>query len=239
MPLANRFEASIDAAIEQRINMLHTQTPCKITSISSTGIISAKPLTSVSYNGGDTIEMPELSGIPPLVMWDGGSAYATMPVKAGTTVLVFFAERDNANFLNGDGSSTVISGQLHAMGLFPTGWIPLPTKAKGVGINYSPTDIQIVNDKASVKISPTSLTAATAGGSFSIDNSGNIVMNNGSGQAQLSSSGEMNVNGCVIDVGGNLTNANGVNLQDFYDLFISHYHGNVQSGNSNTSTYRN
>jgi len=169
-----------------------------------------------------------------MMLWDGGSAYVSMPVKVGATVLVIFSERDGSNFMEGDGSSSIVSSQLHALGLFPAGYIPLPTRAKGVP--YSPTDILMVNDKSKVTITPSSIKMENASGSSELSADGSQTLKNSSGQMQLASSGEIKANGATITTDGNIITGDNINMRDFYNDYLGHRHKDVQAGSDTSGT---
>lgn len=213
----DRFTTSLGNLIQNSLADVHTILPAKITSVDyGSGRASVLPLVKTQIGVNKTIAYPELSGVP-LVVMSGGLARITFPVKSGDTVLVLFSERDPTNVLSGTGTEAVNPVLTNYLGLFPIGVIPCISVA-GNAKEISNEDVLLENDQAKLLLKP----------------DGTMNFQNGSATITAKPDGNVEVNGLKITPDGNVITASGVNLNDFYQRFLSHVHSGVQSGGSNT-----
>lgn len=215
----NEFVMSLQGLIQSQLADVHTILPVKITSVDySKKTANVLPLVKTKIGVSKSVAYPELAGVP-LVVLSGGKARITFPVKAGDTGIVLFSERDVSNVLASTGTDTVEPLMSNYLGLFPIAVIC------GISINsdseeISNEDIVIENELSKISLKP----------------DGTTTIQNGSSSIVQEPNGNVRVNGLTVTPDGNIITASGVNLNEFYQKFMSHVHSGVQRGGSNTDT---
>lgn len=142
---------------------LHTQLPGKIVSIDyASNSATIQPLITTYINAETTIPFPQCIEVPINLISSGkGGAKITIPLKAGTTGLIKFSERDVTNWISGTGTEIVdpkIKDNL-SMGakLYPVSFeAGLFTKASA--IEWDSANIVIDNPGAKVLINGATVT---------------------------------------------------------------------------------
>ncbi len=213
----DRFTTSLGTLIQNSLADVHTILPAKITSVDyGAGRASVLPLVKTQIGINKTLPYPELSNVP-LVIMSGGKGRITFPVQSGDTVLVLFSERDPTNVLAGTGTEAVSPVQTNYLGLFPIGIIPCISVA-GNAKAISNQDVLLENDKSKVTLKP----------------DGTLILENGASKVIQQPDGNIKLNNLTITPDGNIITAQGVDLNKFFQEYVSHVHSNVQSGNSNS-----
>ncbi len=216
---ANSMVTTLNDLIQSNLADVHTALPAKITSVNySGGRVSVLPLVKTQIGVNKSIPYPELSNVPLVIMsGNAGKARITFPVQAGDTVIVLFSERDPTNMLASTGTDIAEPVQGAYLGLYPIGIIPCISTVSGAKA-ISNEDIVIENEKSSANFKP----------------DGTINFKNENFSATAQPDGTFIVNGATITPDGNIITKNGVNLDEFYQLYLKHIHSGVQSGNSNS-----
>lgn len=213
----DRVTTSLGNLIQNNLADVHTILPAKISSVDyGSGKASVLPLVKTQIGINKSLAYPELIAVP-LVIMSGGKGRITFPVKAGDTVLVLFSERDPTNVLAGTGTDVVDPVQKNYLGLFPIGILPCISVA-GNAKPISNEDVVIENDKGKITLKP----------------DGTNVIENGASKIVQEASGNVKVNDLTVTPDGNIITASGVNLNQFYQQFLTHIHSGVESGGSNS-----
>lgn len=205
--------------IDYRLLDVHTNIPCRVTSVSGRSV-DCQPLITTKYSDGKHDPYPELYDVPLLVLSaNGGKASIKMPISIGDIVLVFMSERDVGGLIDSNGSSVSNSGSLKTHGLYPIGAFPcIFTNGRGEDIDTN--NVVIQNQSSTIVIEPNGKITATTPSEFTV-NASKAVFNcpiEVNGVAELKQSAV--VTGGITD--------------DGKDVGSGHTHSGVQTGTGNT-----
>lgn len=215
----NNFVTTLNDLIQNNLADVHTMLPGKITSVNyGSGQASVLPLVKTQIGVNKSIAYPEMSNVPLVIMsGNGGKARITFPISAGDTVIVLFSERDPTNMLASTGTDAVAPVQTAYLGLYPIGILACISTNSGAK-SISNEDVVLENDKGSIGLKP----------------DGTMTLKNSAFSGVIMPDGNFIVNGLTITPSGNIITKSGVDLDAFYQKYISHLHSGVQSGGSNS-----
>lgn len=244
MAYADRYDAAFGIYISRYLrNNVHTNIRGKVVGVNYSGpSVDVQPMAYTEFPSGTTDRYPVIYDVPVLLpSGAGGKARLTMPIKPGDVVGLSFSERNEGD--NNDQNTH----QLFA------GWAVTQIFTDGNSKAIHPDNVVLENDKAIITLKPNGDTSlqnpkvtveALADGNVKISNgtgeftmspSGEIKGGNKGGSFTLQSSGQLMCNGARITTSGRIITANGVDMDDFYQKYMSHTHGGVERGGDNTN----
>lgn len=227
MAYADRYDAAFGIYISRFLrNNVHTNIRGKVVGVNYAGpSVDVQPMAYTEFPSGTTDRYPIIYDVPVLLpSGAGGKARLTMPIKAGDVVGLSFSERNEGD--NNDQTTH----QLFA------GWAVTQIFTDGNAKAIDPDNVVLENDKSNMTLKPN--------GDIGLSNpkvkiqaraDGNIEVSNGAGNLAMDPSGMVTVNGARITPAGRIITANGVDLDDFYQKYQSHFHGGVERGGSNSN----
>lgn len=244
MAYADRYDAAFGIYISRFLrNNVHTNIRGKVVGVNYGGpSVDVQPMAYTEFPSGTTDGYPVIYDVPVLLpSGAGGKARLTMPIKPGDVVGLSFSERNEGD--NNDQNTH----QLFA------GWAVTQIFTDGNSKAIHPDNVVLENDKAIITLKPNGDTSiqnpkvtveALADGNVKISNgtgeftmspSGEIKGGNKGGSFTLQPSGQLMCNGARITTSGRIITANGVDMDDFYQKYLSHTHGGVERGGDNTN----
>ncbi|WP_284161588.1 Gp138 family membrane-puncturing spike protein [Burkholderia pseudomallei] len=227
MAAVQRFDAAFGIFLRRwmRDNM-HTSLRGKVVGVDYSGpTVDVQPMAKTVLSDGTEDGYPTIFNVPvQLPSANGGKARLTMPIKVGDMVGINFSER------NEDNSSDQSTHGLFAG--FAVTEIYTPENAKPI----DPDKVVLENDKVKISLSPEgSIIIETPKSSFQMLEDGSSTMKNGGGTFKMETSGLVDANGAKITPDGRIITKKGVDLDSFFETYLLHTHGGVESGGSNTN----
>lgn len=231
MSAVQRFDAAFGIFLRRwmRDNM-HTALRGKVVGVDYSGpTVDIQPMAKTVLSDGTEDGYPTIYDVPiQLASANKGKARLTMPIKVGDMVGITFSERNEDN-----------TSDQATHGLFPAYAVTeiyTPANAKPI----DPDKVVLENDKVKVSLSPEGqILIETPKGSFEMSPDGSGSLRNSSGYITLETSGQVIMNGARVTTSGNMITKRGVDLEKFYDGYLQHIHGGVESGGSSTNVPSN
>lgn len=171
--------------IKDALREVATIKPAVVTSVKGQ-FINARPLTKTRYRKGDQEYAPEVFSVP-LMVYSGGGAVISVPVKAGDMVILLFSDRDTGDLM--DTSINTSSDGFDANFVDPLKYYPLVA----IPCFYSIPDAVSVDSKKITIINGSSKIEVDKDGDIEIESASNITVN---------ASGNVDVTGTLINLNG-------------------------------------
>lgn len=146
------FAQFVRDAIEARMLSVNTAIPAKVLAYDrDNGTVDVRPLLKRKYSDGTVSELPKIFNVP--IQWyRANNAYITLPIKVNDTVTLIFSQRSLDQWKQSGGTVDPKDPRKHALsdaiavpGLYPKSTAPA---------DPSPDNLEIVNNKAKVSLSP-------------------------------------------------------------------------------------
>lgn len=262
MAAIDRYDAAFGMFVQRYLrDNMHTGIRGKVVGVDYSGpTVDIQPMAFTELASGTKQTYPTIYDVPlQLPSGNGGKARLTMPVKVGDTVGLTFSERnedDNTDitthqlfpgwavsqiFTSGnkkpiDPNNVVLENDKVKAELTPEGdWVT--TTPSSTTKQSKEGGFEFTNNSSSLRVTPQGQFQFTNG---SVTIQGNIdgtgSLSNASGGINLKANGETDVNGGLITQNGNFITGNGVNLDNFYQDYLSHRHGGVETGSGISGT---
>lgn len=209
MASIDRYDAAFSVFLSRYVrNNLHTNIRGKVVGVDYSGpTVDVLPMAYTEFASGTVDKYPVIYDVPiHFPSGAGGKARLSMPIKVGDVVGLNFSER------NEDDTSDMNTHQLFA------GWAVTQIFTNANRKPSHPDNVVLENDKAVSEYKP----------------DGTFTFNNGKVSITYQTDGNVKVNGATITPDGNVITKKGVNLDDFWDKYVRHTHGGVESGGSKT-----
>ncbi|QYC52530.1 putative baseplate assembly protein [Salmonella phage SSBI34] len=209
MASVDRYDAAYNVFISRYVrNNLHTNIRGKVVGVDYSGpSVDVQPMTYTQFPSGTKDSYPVIYDVPILLpSGANGKARLTMPIKVGDIVGLSFSERNESDVMD-----------MNTHQLFP-GWAVTQIFTDGNRKPIDPNNVVLENDKAVMVYKP----------------DGTMTFKNPSVNIEAKPNGQVFVNGCEITPDGNVITGAGVNLNEFWQKYVSHTHPGVQSGGSST-----
>ena len=218
---AGDLGSALQGIIRQALMQIDGMLPATVTTVDRTaGRVSVKPLVMAGTAEGGKVSRPVVANIPIMTMGAGG-IYASFPVKVGDLGFVFSASRDTSLFYQSQGGEDWPNTErLHSFS--DGGFLPLKL------FNFSIAG-GVLSDGFSLQ--------TDNGQTFVTLKDGEIQLNATKIKivGDIEHTGNQTINGDIMQTGSQTTSgdvtAGGIS-------FISHVHGGVQGGSSNTGVPR-
>jgi len=182
--------------------------------------ITVKPSISRLMETGQVISNDEIViHDVPVILPSGGGALLSFPVEVGNTVWLQFSQRNLEDWVYSDGQGEVI-----------------PSDSRHFSMTDAVAFPCIYSALSNLKPSGSNVELKWGDKKLSFKPSDEVELTNGAATVTLKPDGNIDANGCTITPDGNVITANGVNLDDFYQDYLTHIHSDVTSGESNTGT---
>lgn len=226
MAYVDRYDAAIGVYISRYLRgNMHTNIRGKVVGVNySIPTVDVQPMAFTKFPSGTEDKFPTIYDVPiQLPSGANGKARLTMPIKVGDFVGLSFSER------NEDNNDDQNTHQLFA------GWAVTQIFTNGNGKAIDPENVVLENDKAKYVLKPNGdQVFSNPTVTVQILANGNVQISNGPGQLTMQPSGQVVVNGATITPQGKIRTSAGVDVDDFYQAYLVHTHGGVESGGSNT-----
>lgn len=209
MASVDRYDAAFNIFISRYVrNNVHTNIRGKVVGVNHAGpTVDVQPMAYTQFPSGTTDKYPTVYDVPlHLPSANGGKARLSMPIKVGDMVGLSFSER------NEDDVMDLNTHQLFA------GWAVTEIFTDGNRKPIHPDYVELENDKGKMSLRP----------------DGTMTYVNPAVNVEAKPNGQVFVNGLQITPDGNLITKRGVNLNDFYDKYVSHTHPGVRAGGDST-----
>lgn len=179
--------------IKDALREVATIKPAVVTSVKGQ-FINARPLTKTKYRKGPQEYAPEVFNVP-LMVYSGGGAYISVPVKAGDMVILLFSDRDTGGLM--ETSINVSSDGFDANFVDPLRYYPLVA----IPCFYTAPD--------AVSVDPSKITIINGSSRITVDQDGDVDIESAA-NINVSSSGNIDVEATGnVDITGTLINLNG------------------------------
>lgn len=217
--------------IQQEIrSTVNTCLPAEVTSVenlNSDQTIQVRPLINEIYPDQTALQHSEIFGVP-VMFPSAGGGLLSFPIEVGDTVLVVFAQRSIAEWLEDEGGPAT-PNNYRKLSLTDAIAIPgLYTKMSNLSPNT--TDVELKFANTSVRIAPSGNLTAAVSGDLLATSTGNAMIS-ATGNVNLVSNQNVTITAVGnVDINSASLRHNGTNIGD------THRHGGVQTGGSNTST---
>lgn len=179
--------------IKDSLREVATIKPAVVTAVKGQ-FINARPLTKTRYRKGPQEYAPEVFDVP-LMVYSGGGATISVPVKAGDMVILLFSDRDTGDLMNSSISAS--SDGFDANFVDPLKYYPLVA----IPCFYTIPD--------AVSVDPTKITVINGGSQITVDKDGDIEVTSAAA-VNITATGDVSVEATGnVDVTGTLINLNG------------------------------
>lgn len=215
MAAVTRMDAALGQWFARQARDIHTGIRAKVVDVDySVPSATVQPMASTNYDDGTVDSYPALFDVPlSMASGNGGKARLTIPVKPGDIVGLSFSER-NENDANDKTTH----------GMF-AGWAVTSIHTDGNAVAIDPNNVELWNDKVHISMTPEGdMTIQGPVGTMKIDKTGQMTFSNGAANFAAKVDGNIEMNGAKITPDGNLITAKGVNMNDFYEHYMTHTH---------------
>lgn len=256
-----RFDSALGLFVDRYMRNMHTNIRGTVVGVNySIPSVDVAISAHTEFGDGTVDSYPTIFDVPvQLPSGSGGKSRLTMPIKVGDHVGLSFSERNenDSSDVTTHGlfpafAVTQIFSDANAKPIHPDNVVLENDKAK---IEMTPDgDITVTTPKGTFVIDKAGLLSfkndtgtltVKQDGEFSFGNGaatvvvtpgGQVNIGNANGGLTLFANGESKFNGGTITKDGNFITAQGVDLDAFWQDYIAHRHGGVQTGGGQTST---
>lgn len=242
MAATDRLDAALGIYTDRYMRGIHTNIRGRVVAVNLAGPrVDVQPMAFTVFESGAEDRYPVIYDVPlHLPSGNGGKARLSMPVKPGDIVGLSFSERNEND-----------TGDRNTHQLF-AGWAVTEIFTEGNAKAIHPDNVELENDKVKFSMSPDgdyilttpkgslkvmkdgTFSGGNDAGSVTITPEGQITAGNANGGLTIFADGESKFNGGTITKDGNFITKQGVDLNAFWQDYINHVHGGVQTGGGQT-----
>lgn len=227
------FKDVVERIVQHKINYnVYTSVPARIINVDNfeeEQTVDVAFMLNTTYEDGVIMALPNVLSVP-VVFPSAGKGILSFPIEVDDTVLLTFSMKSLEEWINAtfDGEEKTISpadDRSHSI----NDAIAIPglyTRKTNLKPNGTDVELKLLDDNkevlSSIKLKPD--------GDVTVDNAKDVIVNtqgqisitagttvtvtNGSGTITLQESGDVDINGAIIDTGGDVTTASGISLDN-------------------------